>query len=92
MAGQREVQVMFLDASDETLLHRFSESRRRHPLDARGGDGAVPVLEGVRLERERLAPLRARATRVIDTTNLSVQRASARRDRALWRRGRAGCA
>jgi UPF0042 nucleotide-binding protein len=70
--GAREVQVIFLDASDESILHRFSESRRRHPLDVRGGDGAVPVLEGVKLERERLAPLRARATRVIDTTSLSV--------------------
>jgi UPF0042 nucleotide-binding protein len=38
--GQREVQVIFLDASDETLLHRFSETRRRHPLDTSGPDGA----------------------------------------------------
>ena len=71
--GLREVQVIFLDASDETLLHRFSETRRRHPLDMSGQDGgAGAVLEGVRLERERLAGLRARATRVFDTTLLSV--------------------
>jgi UPF0042 nucleotide-binding protein len=37
-----------------------------------GGEGALAVLDGVRAERERLAPLRARATRVIDTTNTSV--------------------
>ena len=71
-AGQRELQVIFLDASDETLLRRFSETRRRHPLDTSDQDGAGAVLEGIALERERLAGLRARATRVFDTTLLSV--------------------
>ena len=71
--GQRDVQVLFLDASDERLLQRFSESRRPHPLSAESGhEGALAVLDGVRIERERLAPLRAGATRVIDTTNTSV--------------------
>ena len=74
--GQRDLHVLFLDASDETLLHRFSETRRPHPLAAESGvsgsEGALAVLDGVRVERERLAPLRARATRVIDTTNMSV--------------------
>jgi UPF0042 nucleotide-binding protein len=71
--GQRDLHVLFLDASDETLLHRFSETRRPHPLATAGGsEGALAVLDGVRVERERLAPLRARATRVIDTTNTSV--------------------
>jgi UPF0042 nucleotide-binding protein len=71
--GQRDVQVLFLDASDERLRHRFSESRRPHPLSAESGhEGALAVLDGVRVERERLAPLRATATRVIDTTNTSV--------------------
>lgn len=68
-----ELQVLFLDASDETLVRRFSESRRPHTLANEGGEGgSLGVLEGVALERERLAPLRARATRVIDTTRLSV--------------------
>lgn len=71
--GQRELEVLFLDASDEKLLHRFSESRRPHPLAAESGhEGALAVLDGVRVERERLAPLRASATRIIDTTNTSV--------------------
>ncbi|MDP9148832.1 MAG: RNase adapter RapZ [Myxococcota bacterium] len=71
--GQRDLQVLFLDASDETLLRRFSETRRPHPLAAESGhEGALAVLDGVRVERERLAPLRASATRVIDTTNTSV--------------------
>jgi UPF0042 nucleotide-binding protein len=71
--GQRDVQVLFFDANDERLLHRFSESSRPHPLSAESGhEGALAVLDGVRIERERLAPLRAIATRVIDTTNTSV--------------------
>jgi RNase adapter protein RapZ len=70
-AGRRDVQLVFFDASDETLLHRFSETRRPHPLST-GEGGALAVLDGVRLERERLAPLRALATRVFDTTDLSV--------------------
>jgi RNase adapter protein RapZ len=79
--GQRDLQVLFLDASDETLLRRFSETRRPHPLSAEAGPAgadegsrgnALAVLDGVRLERERLAPLRASATRIIDTTNMSV--------------------
>jgi UPF0042 nucleotide-binding protein len=70
-AGWGRVELLFCDASNEALLRRFNETRRPHPLNT-AGDGAVAVLDGVRLERERLAPLRARATRVIDTTNLSV--------------------
>jgi len=70
-AGWGRVELVFCDASDEALLRRFNETRRPHPLNT-AGDGALAVLDGVRIERERLAPLRARATRVIDTTNLSV--------------------
>ncbi|HEV3192367.1 MAG TPA: RNase adapter RapZ, partial [Polyangiaceae bacterium] len=63
-SGHRELHVLFLDASDETLLHRFSETRRPHPMSRQGtgAEGALAVLDGVRVERERLAPLRARAT------------------------------
>ena len=73
--GRREVDILFLDAGDEALLRRFSSTRRPHPLSyALGPEStrAVAVLDGVRLERERLAPLRARAKQVIDTTELSV--------------------
>jgi len=72
--GERDVHVIFLDASDESLLHRFSESRRPHPLTAEATEatGAIAVLDGVRLERERLSPMRAQATHVYDTTHLSV--------------------
>ncbi|HSO31472.1 MAG TPA: RNase adapter RapZ [Labilithrix sp.] len=71
--GRRDLHVLFLDASDETILRRFSETRRPHALAMSGTlGGAAGVLEGVALERERLAPLRARATHVVDTTILSV--------------------
>lgn len=71
--GRRELSVLFLDASDQTIVRRFSETRRPHALATSGSlTHAASVLEGVTLERERLAPLRARATRVIDTTSLSV--------------------
>jgi UPF0042 nucleotide-binding protein len=60
-------EVLFLDASDEALVRRFSETRRPHRLAAQGD-----VLSAIRLEREWLAPLRRRATRVIDTTHLTV--------------------
>jgi UPF0042 nucleotide-binding protein len=61
------VRIVFLDASDEVLVRRFSESRRPHPL-ARGGS----ALEGIRAERERLADLKAKADLVIDTSGFTV--------------------
>jgi UPF0042 nucleotide-binding protein len=71
--GRRDLSVLFLDASDETILRRFSETRRPHALATYGLLGhAASVLEGVTIERERLGGLRARATRVVDTTSLSV--------------------
>src|SRR3954469_1901034 len=81
-AASRDGALLFLDASDEALLRRFNETRRPHPLSTAAeslaeGRGEAPreaiaVLDGVRLGRERLAPLRARATHVIDTTTLSI--------------------
>jgi UPF0042 nucleotide-binding protein len=61
------VRIVFLDASDEALVRRFSESRRPHPL-APGGS----ALEGIRAERERLAHLKATADLVIDTSGFTV--------------------
>jgi RNase adapter protein RapZ len=71
----RDLHVLFFDASDRALLRRYSETRRPHPLATVDGSSegpALAVLDGVRIERERLAPLRARATHVFDTTSLSV--------------------
>jgi UPF0042 nucleotide-binding protein len=61
------VDVLFLEASDETLVRRYHETRRRHPL---AGDGNVA--DGIRAERKALAHLREIANRVIDTTSLTV--------------------
>ena len=62
-----EVEVVFLDCADEVLVRRYSETRRPHPL-APSGD----VLEAIQRERERLGELRSRASRVVDTSSLSV--------------------
>ena len=61
---------MFLDASDEVLLRRFSETRRRHPLS---GDDLV---DGVRRDRELMAELRHGAA-VVDTSNLNMHQLKA---------------
>ncbi|MBI2389961.1 MAG: RNase adapter RapZ [Deltaproteobacteria bacterium] len=66
-SGTRDLHVLFIDASDESIVRRFSETRRPHPLAPEGD-----VVEGILRERERLAPMRARATRVIDTTRFTV--------------------
>jgi UPF0042 nucleotide-binding protein len=75
-SGDRELTVLFLDASDEALLRRFSSTRRPHPLstgaEAGSAQGALAVLDGIRIERELLTPLRARASIVLDTTRMSV--------------------
>jgi len=65
-AGHR-VELLFLEAQTDELVRRFSETRRAHPL-APGGN----ILEAIEHERERVAPLRARATLIVDTTRFSV--------------------
>jgi RNase adapter protein RapZ len=62
-----EGRLIFLDASDDILVKRFSESRRPHPL-ARNRS----VLAGVRLERRRLAGIKKLADEVIDTSQSSI--------------------
>ncbi|MFA4916813.1 MAG: RNase adapter RapZ [Syntrophales bacterium] len=62
-----QIEIIFLDASDEALLHRFNETRRVHPLSVRGS-----LMEGILLEREKLSPLKQMADKVIDTTSYNV--------------------
>jgi len=74
--------VLFLDAADDVLVRRFSETRRPHPLLAArsppsdegpgSGHDALSVLDGVQLERERLSAIRTRSDLVIDTSQMSV--------------------
>ncbi|WP_125154017.1 RNase adapter RapZ [Clostridium rectalis] len=59
-------EILFLDASDEVLVKRFKESRRKHPL---APDGRI--LNGIVLERNRLREVRDRASNLIDTSNFS---------------------
>jgi UPF0042 nucleotide-binding protein len=59
--------VLFLDADEQTLLTRYKETRRRHPLAPSGN-----VAEGIARERALLQPLRGRADLVIDTTGLTA--------------------
>jgi RNase adapter protein RapZ len=59
--------VLFLEADEETLLTRYKETRRRHPLAPRGS-----VTDGIARERELVAPLRERADLVIDTGGLTA--------------------
>ena len=77
--------VLFLEASDEALLRRFSETRRPHPL---GGRSAT-VKSSIAAERKRLQPIRDLADRVIDTTKFNVHELRAHIT-ALFRRDQDG--
>lgn len=61
-------EVLFLDASDEVLARRYSETRRPHPL----GQSGHSMTESIRDERQALAEMRERANRIIDTTTTTV--------------------
>ncbi len=60
-------QVLFLEASDDILVRRYEQNRRSHPLQ-----GNQTLAEGIAAERAILAPVRANADLVIDTSALSV--------------------
>jgi RNase adapter protein RapZ len=65
-AGGVSPRVIFLEASDEALINRFRETRRRHPLPA------DTLLASIARERELLSDVRDRADIVIDTTGLNI--------------------
>lgn len=62
-----DVKVLFLDAEDDVLLRRFSETRRKHPLAGPGG-----AKEAIRRERKVLSPLREMADTVLNTSQYTV--------------------
>jgi UPF0042 nucleotide-binding protein len=64
-----EIKLLFLEADDPVLVKRFSETRRPHPLSHSGNLAAA-----IRLEREKLAPLRDIADLILNTTGLTAQR------------------
>jgi UPF0042 nucleotide-binding protein len=65
--ADRQVEVLFLDADDETIVRRYSETRRRHPYAER----TEHLAGAIALERETLAPLRDRADHIWDTSRLT---------------------
>ena len=58
--------ILFLDATDGELVSRYKETRRSHPLAADGR-----VLDGIKLERELLSPLKSLSQNVVDTTEMT---------------------
>ena len=66
------VEVLFLEASDEVLVRRYHESRRRHPLGSEGN-----VLDAIRAERKAMAHMREIADRIVDTSSQTVHQLKA---------------
>ncbi len=67
-AAGHPVEMLFLEASDQALVRRFSETRRPHPL----AKGATPLLDGIRTEREALGEIKKLADRILDTSDYTV--------------------
>lgn len=67
LRSRGSIRVLFLDASDDVLVRRFESVRRPHPLQADG-----TLLDGIRTERSRLAPIREAADMLIDTSGLNI--------------------
>ena len=65
---ENDCRMLFLEASPDTIIKRFKETRRRHPLF----DRTDTLEEAVHLERQVLSPVRSRADFVIDTSHLST--------------------
>lgn len=63
-----DYEILFLEASDKTLITRYKETRRRHPLDEEGR-----IIDAIQKERQLLEELRGKASNVIDTSNLSIK-------------------
>jgi UPF0042 nucleotide-binding protein len=61
------LEILFLDAKDEILIRRFSQTRRQHPLKPKGN-----ILEGIHVEREHMIGLRECADKLLDTSDFNV--------------------
>ena len=72
-SGNIEVQVLVLEANDATLVKRFEQVRRPHPLQ---GDGTIS--DGIASERSRLLPLREQADLIIDSSDLNIYQLGAK--------------
>ncbi|MGF1627301.1 MAG: RNase adapter RapZ [Alphaproteobacteria bacterium] len=78
------VELLYLDCDSEVLIRRYTETRRRHPLA-----GDRPAADGIAAERQLLAPVRALADLVIDTSVLQVADLRARLLQTLVPEGQA---
>jgi UPF0042 nucleotide-binding protein len=67
LAKETNATLVFVEASDAALMRRFSETRRPHPVGRN-----LPVREGIREERRKMAPIRRLADVIIDTTKFNV--------------------
>lgn len=67
LQGEHAATLVFVEASDDTLMRRFSETRRPHPMGRE-----YPVRQGIREERRRMAAIRRLADVIIDTTKFNV--------------------
>jgi UPF0042 nucleotide-binding protein len=63
-----ELDILFLDADDDSLIKRFSETRRRHPLST----GDTPLADAIAREREILEPIASAASLVMDTSQMTI--------------------
>ena len=68
-AKKTDYEILFLDASNDTIQRRYKETRRQHPIAV---TDHVPIQEAIERERRLLRPLRSRAKYVIDTSLLSA--------------------
>lgn len=75
-ASGEQYKILFLDSGDETLLRRFKETRRSHPLSP---DGSIQ--DGINKERQMLSFLRKKADYIIDTTDLLTRELKAQLDK-----------
>jgi UPF0042 nucleotide-binding protein len=66
------LKILFLEAQEQTLVQRYSQTRRRHPLNPED-----PLLESIRAEKQLLADLRGQADRIIDTSSYNVHQLKA---------------
>lgn len=71
--GDLDAQLLYLEADEDTLVRRYSETRRRHPLAP-----DEPAIQGIRREADVLAPLREKAEFLLDTSDLSPHDLKAR--------------
>ena len=73
LRGDVDVQMLFLEADEDTLVRRYSETRRRHPLAP-----DEPAIQGIRREANLLKPVRTQAEFLLDTSDLSPHDLKAR--------------